>query len=137
MADIEEPAPFGTQQPLVPVRRESIDVSRFHVYRKRPQTLNRIHHEKTTFAMADLPEITKVYTVSAQVLDEADRQHPRSTNSFFDASQIVEYREPLDLDSNSLQSFPGEVIGGKLLMERHHDIAGFPLDSSRNGRDTL
>ena len=58
LAHVEQCAALRTQQPLMGVRRQGVDLRGFHVDRERSQSLDGIHQEKAVVPRAYLPYFT-------------------------------------------------------------------------------
>src|SRR5947209_4031362 len=75
--------------------------------------------------------------ISAQELHEADREEPSALAGAIDSIQRILHRKPSNAYAFLFQPLPWKEVGRKFLAERHHPIAGLPVQSHGDGGDAL
>src|ERR1700735_2862775 len=110
----------------MPVRGQSVNVTRFHVQWKRAQSLDGFHEKETIVPLADGADRVQIGPKTAQVLYETDGQEPGAGASHLDLFQWVMYGKPVDGTPIALQAQPRVVISRELLPKGDYAVARTP-----------
>ncbi len=135
--DVENAAAFGAGEPFVAIGGGGVDAAFTDVEGEGTEALDGIDEEEDIVTVADFADGFQVGAVTGEELNEGDGQKAGSFGGAVNFVQGSIGAEPGDFYAAGLETDPGVLVGGKLVVEGDDAVAGAPIESKGDGGDAF